>query len=289
VRFIEHRIGDRRIVRLIQKWLTAGVLEDGKPVETTEGTPQGASVSPLLANIFLHYVYDLWVQRWRQRQATGDMVIVRYADDTIVGFEHRADAERFLTDLQERLGRFGLRLHSEKTRLFEFGKGAIAARRARGLGKPETFDFLGFTHFCRTRSDGSGFILGRKPIRKRLGARLRAIKEALRRRLHDDPAAVGSWLGSVVRGWYAYFAVPGSFRWLVAFRLRVVRAWMWTLRRRSQRHRMSWDRLTRLAGRFLPRPRILHPWPRTRFAVKHPRQEPGARIGHAGICAGGGQ
>src|SRR3954464_5426179 len=224
-RFVEHRIGDRRIIRLLRKWLQAGVLEDGRVIETVAGTPQGASASPLLANIFLHYAYDLWADRWRRRHATGEVIIVRYADDQIVGFEHRRDAEQFLADLRERLARFGLRLHLEKTRLIEFGKGAIAGRRARGLGKPETFDLLGFTHFCGTRRDGSGFVLGRKPVRKRMRARLRAIREMLRRRMHDEVAATGRWLGRVVRGWFAYFAVPGSMRWPAAFRHWVVQTW----------------------------------------------------------------
>ena len=267
VRFVEHRIGDRRIIRLLRKWLQAGVLEDGRMIETVTGTPQRASASPLLANIFLHYAYDLWADRWRRRYASGEVIIVRYADDQIVGFEHRQDAERFLADLQERLARFGLRLHPEKTRLIEFGKGAIAARRARGLGKPETFDFLGFTHFCGTRRDGTGFVLGRKPVRKRMRARLRAIREMLRRRLHDDVAATGRWLGRVVRGWFAYFAVPGSMRWLTAFRHWVVQTWLAVLRRRSQKHRMTWGRIAGIANRFLPRARILHPWPEARFAV----------------------
>jgi RNA-directed DNA polymerase len=271
VRFVEHRIGDRRMIRLLQKWLQAGVLEDGRVIETVAGTPQGASASPLLANIFLHYVYDLWADRWRRRHATGDVIIVRYADDQIVGFEHRRDAERFLADLQERLARFGLRLHPEKTRLIEFGKGAIAARRARGLGKPETFDFLGFTHFCGTRRNGTGFVLGRKPVRKRMRTRLRSIGEALRRRMHDGVATTGRWLGRVVRGWFAYFAVPGSVRWLAAFRHWVVQTWLAVLRRRSQKHRMSWGRIAGIADRFLPRARILHPWPEARFAVTHPR------------------
>ena len=231
----------------------------------------GGVASPLLANIFLHYASDLWVARWRRRHATGDMIVVRYADDQIVGFEHRRDAERFLADLRERLARFGLRLHPEKTRLIEFGKGAIAARRARGLGKPETFDFLGFTHFCDTRRDGTGFVLGRKPVRERMRARLRAIREMLRRRMHDEVAATGRWLGRVVRGWFAYFAVPGSMRWLAAFRHWVVRAWLTALRRRSQKHRMTWGRIAGIADKFLPRARILHPWPEARFAVTHPR------------------
>src|ERR671927_52020 len=271
VRFVEHRIGDRRIIRLLRKWLQAGVLEDGRMVETVAGTPQGASASPLLANIFLHYASDLWVARWRRRLATGDMIVVRYADDQIVGFEHRRDAERFLADLRERLARFGLRLHPEKTRLIEFGKGAIAARRARGLGRPETFDFLGFTHFCGTRRDGSGFVLGRKPVRRRMRARLGTIGETLRRLMHDDVAALGRWLGRVVRGWFAYFAVPGSMRWVAAFRHWVVRAWLTALRRRSQKHHMTWGRIAGIADKFLPRARILHPWPEARFAVTHPR------------------
>jgi RNA-directed DNA polymerase len=270
-RFVEHRIGDRRIIRLLRKWLQAGVLEDGRVIETVAGTPQGASASPLLANIFLHDAYDLWADRWRRRHATGEVIIVRYADDQIVGFEHRRDAEQFLADLRERLARFGLRLHPEKTRLIEFGKGAIAARRARGLGKPETFDFLGFTHFCDTRRDGTGFVLGRKPVRKRMRARLRAIREMLRRRMHDEVAAIGRWLGRVVRGWFAYFAVPGSMRWLAAFRHWVVQTWLAVLRRRSQKHRMTWGRIAGITNQFLPKARILHPWPEARFAVTHPR------------------
>src|ERR671926_125655 len=208
-----NRIVDRRIIRLLRKWLQAGVLEDGRVIETVAGTPQGASASPLLANIFLHYASDLWVARWRRRHATGDMIVVRYADDQIVGFEHRRDAERFLADLRERLAPVRRPLHPEKKRLIEVGKGAITARRARGLGRPETFDFLGFTHFCGTRRDGTGFVLGRKPVRRRMRARLRTIGETLRRRMHDDVAAIGRWLGRVVRGWFAYFAVPGSMRW----------------------------------------------------------------------------
>src|ERR671913_527576 len=253
-----------------QRPLGIAALED-KIVETAAGTPQGASASPLLANIFLHYACDLWADRWRRRHATGEVIIVRYADDQIVGFEHRQDAERFLADLQERLAPLGLRLHPEKTRLIEFGKGAIAARRARGLGKPETFDFLGFTHFCGTRRNGTGFVLGRKPVRKRMRARLRAIREMLRRRLHDEVAATGHWLGRVVRGWFAYFAVPGSMRWLTAFRQWVVQTWLAVLRRRSQEHRMTRGRIAGIANRFLPRARILHPWPEARFAVTHPR------------------
>jgi len=202
IRFVEHRIGDRRIIRLIAKWLTAGVLEDGRMIETEEGTPQGAVISPLLANIYLHHVYDQWVHQWRQRCATGDVIVVRYADDSIVGFEHQHEAEQFLADLKERLARFGLNLHPEKTRLIEFGRYAIANRRARGLGKPETFDFLGFKHYCATRRDGSGFVLGRKPIAKRMRTKLREIKERLMATRHDGIDGQGKWLAQVLRaGW----------------------------------------------------------------------------------------
>jgi len=210
VRFIEHRIGDRRIIRLIAKWLTAGVLEDGLLIETEEGTPQGAVISPLLANIYLHHVYDQWVHQWRRQCATGDVIVVRYADDSIVGFEHRYEAEQFLADLKARLARFGLNLHPEKTRLIEFGRSATANRRTRGLGKPETFDFLGFKHYCATRRDGSGFVLGRKPMAKRMRTKLREIKEQLMATRHDGIDGQGKWLAQVLRGWMAYYAVPMS-------------------------------------------------------------------------------
>src|ERR1022692_22372 len=200
IRFVEHRIGDRRIIRLIQKWLKAGVLEDGRLIETTEGTPQGAVASPLLANVYLHYVYDLWVEQWRTRHARGDMIVVRYADDTIVGFQHRQDAERFQIDLKERLAKFALSLHPEKTRLLEFGRYAAGRRAERGQGKPETFDFLGFTHYCSTRKDGAGFQLGRKTQRKRMKAKLREIKETLRRHRHTPIDEQGRWLGAMMKG-----------------------------------------------------------------------------------------
>jgi RNA-directed DNA polymerase len=271
VRFVEHRIGDRRIVRLLRKWLQAGVLEDGRVVETVAGTPQGASASPLLANIFLHYATDLWVARWRRRHATGDMIVVRYADDTIVGFEHRHDAELFLRDLAGRLARFGLVLHPGKTRLIEFGRHAIARRRARGLGKPETFAFLGFTHYCATRRSGGGFVLGRTPVRERMRAKLREIEERLRATRHDGVEAQGRWLGQVLRGWLAYYAVPMSAPAITAFRHHAVERWHHALRRRGQRHRLPWRRMRVLAERYLPFPRILHPWPEQRFLVTHPR------------------
>src|SRR6202047_4470446 len=271
IRFIEHRIGDRRIVRLIRQWLTAGVLEEGRRIEALKGTPQGAVISPLLANVYLHYVYDLWVRQWRQRQSTGDMIVVRYADDTIVGFEHQHDAERFLEDLSARMADFGLGLNPEKTRLIEFGRRAIAIRRARGLGKPETFDFLGFTHYCATRRSGGGFVLGRTPMRKRMRAKLREIKEHLRATRHDGIETQGIWLGQVLRGWLAYYAVPMSAPAISAFRHHIIDRWLRAIRRRGQKHRLPWSRMKQIANRYLPSPRILQPWPEQRFLVTHPR------------------
>ena len=288
VRFIEHRIGDRRIVRLIQKWLKVGVLEEGRRVEAEEGTPQGAVISPLLANIYLHYVYDLWAHQWRQRHATGDVVFVRYADDTVVGFEHKHDAERFLTDLRTRLAEFALTLHPEKTCLIEFGRHAAANRNRRGEGKPETFDFLGFTHICGKTRNG-GFQLWRKTMRKRMQARIRAIKDELRKRMHTPLDEQGRWLASVMRGFFAYHAVPTNVPTISAFRYHVVVAWVRTLRRRSQRHRLPWERMQVHLARYIPKTRVLHPWPEARFRVRHSRWEPGALTAPAGICAGGGQ
>ena len=269
IRFVDHRIGDRRVVRLIRKWLAAGVLEEGQLIETERGTPQGAVISPLLANIYLHYVYDLWVHQWRQRCATGEMIVVRYADDTIVGFEHRHEAEQFLADLKARFARFGLTLHPDKTRLIEFGRQAIASRRTQGLGKPESFDFLGFTHFCATRRDGSGYVLGRKPVRKRMRAKLREIKGRLQAIRHDGIERQGRWLGQVLRGWLAYYAVPMSAAAITAFRHHMIERWYRVLQRRSQRTRrsLSWGRMKQIAERYLPYPRILHPWPEQRFLV----------------------
>ena len=237
VRFVEHRIGDQRIIRLIQKWLKAGVLEEGRLIETTEGTPQGSGASPLLANVYLHYVYDLWVQQWRKRHATGDIIVVRYADDTIVGFQHRHDAERFLIDLKERLAQFALTLHPDKTRLIEFGRYAAERRAERGNGKPETFDFLGFTHYCTTKKDAADFQLGRRTQRKRMKAKLREIKEMLRRYRHAPIDEQGKWLGTVIKGYFAYFAVPTNTYPLSAFRYHISLKWFQSLRRRSQRHR----------------------------------------------------
>ena len=271
VRFVECRIGDQRIIRLIQKWLKAGVLEEGRLIETMEGTPQGSVASPLLANVYLHYVYDLWVQQWRKRHATGDMIVVRYADDTIVGFQHRHDADRFLNDLKDRLAKFALSLHPEKTRLIEFGRYAAERRADRGKGKPETFDFLGFTHYCSTKKDSADFQLGRKTQRKRMKAKLREIKETLRQHRHKPIDEQGRWLATVIKGYFAYFAVPTNTYLLSAFRYHISMKWFQSLRRRSQRHRLTWKRMTQLIDRFLPSPSVLHPWPDQRFGVTYSR------------------
>ena len=286
MRFLEHRIGDRRVLRLIGKWLKAGVLEDGAWTEGTVGTPQGAVISPLLANVYLHYAYDLWVQKWRKETARGEMIVIRYADDTIVGFQFEADARRFLDDLQARLAGFALALHPDKTRLIEFGRFAQASRSRRGLGRPDTFDFLGFTHICARTPDGR-FMLRRQTMRKRLRAKLTEIKEELRRRLHRPIAEQGRWLRSVVAGYFAYHAVPTNARTLMAFRYHVTQTWLRSLRRRSQRHNMPWVRMNRIVDAWVPRARTTHPWPIQRFDVKHPRQEPSALGAHARICAGG--
>jgi RNA-directed DNA polymerase len=275
VRFLEHRIGDQRVIRLIRKWLKAGVIEDGAITPTEAGTPQGAVASPLLANIYLHYVFDLWANGWRQHHARGQVIIVRYADDTVVGFEHEAEAKRFLVDLRQRMEKFALSLHPDKTRLIEFGRFAAGNRARRGLGKPETFNFLGFTHISG-RSRKGGFQLRRKSRRDRMRAKLREIKETLRQRMHDSIPQQGRWLGQVVRGYFNYHAVPTNTKSLCAFRDHVTDLWRRALQRRSQRDRTTWQRITRLAADFLPAPRILHPWPDVRFAVTHPRWEPGA-------------
>jgi RNA-directed DNA polymerase len=286
VRFLEHRVGDPRVIRLIGKWLKAGVMEEELLVATEAGTPQGAVVSPLLANIYLHYVFDLWANRWREHKARGQVIIVRYADDIVVGFEHEAEAQRFLVDLRARVGNFALSLHPDKTRLIEFGRAAAQNRARRGLGKPETFNFLGFTHICG-RSRRGAFQLKRKSRRDRMRVKLREIKDVLRRRMHDPIPEQGRWLRQVVRGYFNYHAVPTNAQSLGTFRYHVVQLWRRTLQRRSQKDRTTWERISQLAADYLPTPRILHPWPTARFAVKHPRWEPGARIAHAGICAGG--
>jgi RNA-directed DNA polymerase len=275
LRFLEHRIKDKRILRLIQKWLKAGVLEDGEVKVSEAGTGQGSVISPLLANVYLHYTFDLWAERWRRREAKGDMVCVRYADDIVVGFQHETDAHRFWNAMRERLQEFSLTLHPEKTRLILFGRYAAQQRAERGLGKPETFNFLGFTFFCGKSKQGK-FLLCRKSRRDRVQAKLKEVKEELRKRRHQSIPEQGKWLRQVVSGFFAYHAVPTNSHTLVAFRHYVTDLWRCTLRRRSQKDRTTWERMAQLVDAFLPRPRILHPWPSDRFAVKHPRWEPSA-------------
>jgi RNA-directed DNA polymerase len=263
-RFLEHRIADKRVLRLIRKWLNAGVIENGEWSQTTEGSPQGASVSPLLANVYLHYVFDRWARQWRHRKARGDMITVRFADDFLVGFEHQGDAKQFLKDLRERFAKFALELHPDKTRLIEFGRFAAQRRAARGVGKPETFDFLGFTHICAKTKTGR-FRVRRITVSKRMRAKLREVKDQLKRRRHQPIPMQGEWLASVVRGHLAYYAVPGNSRAMHAFRTQVIRHWCAALRDRSQRHRLTWTRMNRLATRWLPPARIVHPYPEDRF------------------------
>src|SRR6266498_3934905 len=266
VTFVEHRIGDKRVIRLIRKWLTAGVLEDGTWTEVDQGTPQGGSLSPLLANAYLHYVFDLWVQQWRKKRAHGDVVVVRFADDFIVGFQHRTDAERFLVELKERFLKFGLELHPEKTRLLEFGRFAAENRQRRGEGKPETFNFLGFTHLCGKTRDGR-FTVVRQTMRQRLQAKLKAVATELRRRLHEPIPDVGAYLRAVVRGHYQYYGVPWNTYAIRAFRHAIGRLWRQALARRSQTARVTWTRMGRLIARWLPPARVCHPYPWVRFAV----------------------
>jgi group II intron reverse transcriptase/maturase len=265
IRFVEHRVADRRVVRLIQKWVRAGVLEDGTRIRSEVGTVQGGSVSPLLANVYLHYVFDLWVQRWRRTQTHGDVVVVRFADDFVVGFEHREEAERFLAELRDRFARFGLALHPEKTRLIEFGRGADRNRRDRGDGKPETFHFLGFTHSCGKTRKGRFTVL-RQTMRRRWQAKLQEVKAELRRRLHDPIPDQGAYLRSVVVGHTHYYGVPRNGPSLQAFRSELSRLWRMTLMRRSQTAFVPWTRMVRLATRWLPIPHICHPYPNQRLA-----------------------
>ena len=267
VRFLEHRIGDKRVIRLIAKWLNAGAMEDGEWQDDLRGTPQGSVISPILANVYLHYVLDLWFQKkWRGREVSGDSIIVRYADDLVAGFQHKRDAKRFLTAVKERFGNFGLELHPDKTRLVEFGRFASKRRRQRGQGRPETFDFLGFTHYCMETRRGR-FQLGRKPVAKRMSRTLKRIKEVLRRRMHCDVIDTAKWLRKVVEGWLNYFAVPTSFPYLRRFVERLKRLWLKTLRRRSQKDRFSLGRITTVAKTYWPKLEIRHPWPDQRFAV----------------------
>jgi group II intron reverse transcriptase/maturase len=270
LKFIQHRVADRRILRLIQKWLKAGVSEDGQWSETKLGTPQGAVISPLLANVYLHYVFDLWVEAWRKKIAKGDVIVVRYADDLVVGFQYRTEAERFLREFRERLAKFGLELHADKTRLIEFGRFAARNREQRGEGKPETFTFLGFTHFCGQRHSSGAFIVWRITAKKRMVAKLKALKAELQRRKHHRTAEVGAWLREAVLGYYQYHAVPGNMPQLRIFTRRVGRLWRNVLVRRSQRAQVRWARLSPLLNRWIPRPHVLHPYPMARFAARHP-------------------
>jgi RNA-directed DNA polymerase len=289
MKFLEHRIADRRVLRLIQKWLRAGVSEDGEWSKTTVGTPQGAVISPLLANVYLHYALDLWIEDWRHKRAQGDVAAVRFADDFVVGFEQKLDAERFHRELGERLKKFGLELHPEKTRLIEFGRFAEINRERRGEGKPETFGFLGFTHSCTRYSASPRGVLRRRTIRKRLVSKLHEVKKELRLWRHRPIPEQGAWLRSVVRGFFNYHAVPTNFDSLVRFRHQAARHWFYSLRRRSQkaRRRMNWQKFYPILNRWLPRPAILHPYPHVRFYRHHPRQEPYARNGPVRIRPGG--
>jgi group II intron reverse transcriptase/maturase len=265
VKFIEHRVADRRVVRLIQKWLRAGVLEEGRRTRSPVGTVQGGSISPLLANVYLHYVFDLWAQRWRRRQARGEVIVVRFADDFVVGFEHRQEAERFLAELRERFAQFGLELHPDKTRLIEFGRFADRNRRGRGDGKPGTFDFLGFTHSCGKTRRGKFTVL-RQTMRRRWQAKLREVKTELRRRLHDPIPEQGAYLRAVLLGHSRYYGVPRNGPSLGAFRNEMTRLWRASLMRRSQTGFVSWQRMARYISRWLPTPRICHPYPNQRLA-----------------------
>jgi RNA-directed DNA polymerase len=273
LKFLEHRIADKRVLRLIQKWLAAGVIEDGEWSKTEAGTAQGASVSPLLSNVFLHYVFDLWADQWRRRNARGDVILVRYADDYVVGFERREDAERFLAELRSRFAEFGLELHPDKTRLIEFGRFAAERRKARGLRKPETFEFLGFTHICAKPRHGR-FKVKRVTSKKKMRAKLQAVKAEMWRRMHHPIPEQGRWLARVLRGHYSYYAVPDNTEALRGFREQVIRHWRQALSRRSQKDRMTWERTRRLADRWLPQPRILHPWPNVRFDARTQGKSP---------------
>jgi group II intron reverse transcriptase/maturase len=268
VKFVEHRIGDKRIVRLIQKWLKAGVMEEGQWFETKEGTPQGAVISPVLANLYLHYVLDLWVDSWRKKKATGDVIIVRYADDAVLGFQQQQDAEQFLEQLRERLRKFGLELHPEKTRLIEFGRYATERRKKRGEGKPETFNFLGFTHICGTSQPKGYFTVHRKTIGKRMAAKLKDIQTKLKQRMHEAIGDTVKWLQSVVRGYFQYHAIPGNEAQLKAFRKDVLRLWLRQLRRRSQKSRWTMERFQERLAVLLPEVSILHSYPTARFDAK---------------------
>ena len=270
MKFVEHRIADRRMLRLIRKWLKAGVSEDGEWSRTDVGTPQGAVISPLLANVFLHYVFDLWVCQWRKKNAHGEIIVVRYADDFVMGFQHKDEAENFLKSLHDRFGKFGLAIHPDKTRLIEFGRFAAQRRQKHGLGKPESFNFLGFTHYCGCKRLSGGFIVKRVTMAKRMTAKLKIVKETLMRNRHDPVAKLGAWLSGVVRGYFNYHAIPGNVDRIVEFRTQVIRLWFKALKRRSQRTRLNWARFGKLVDIWIPTARILHPHPNVRFYAMHP-------------------
>lgn len=270
IMFIERRIADKRVIKLIRKWLGAGVLEDGKLEYTEEGVPQGASISPLIANIYLHYVYDQWIQEWRKTRAKGEVIVVRFADDTIVGFERQLDAELFLSEVRSRLQQFGLELHPDKTRLIEFGRFATERREKRGQGKPETFTFLGFTHICSENRHGR-FQLKRKTIGKKMRTKLDSIKQDLQKRINLTVKEVGTWLTKVLAGHYQYYGVPGNYQAMSSFREQVAVAWFRILNRRSQRRGITWEKMGTLTKQWLPTPHICHPYPDQRFARQHPR------------------
>jgi group II intron reverse transcriptase/maturase len=272
MKFVERRIADPRILRLIRKWLRAGVSEEGEWSRTEVGTPQGSVISPLLSNIYLHYVLDEWVSQWRKNQARGDVIIVRYADDAVMGFQYRHEAERFLAALRERFAEYGLELHNEKTRLIEFGRFAESNRAKRGEGKPETFNFLGFTHICSRTRKGDRFTIRRKTIAVRLRAKIKGVREAIMRKRHEPVPEQGAWLRSVVQGHFNYFAVPGNKKAIDAFRTEVIKAWLFALRRRSQKSmNLTWERIKRLVVKWIPTTKVQHPYPNERLCVNNPR------------------
>nr|WP_213157522.1 group II intron reverse transcriptase/maturase [Parachlamydia sp. AcF125] len=267
IKFIEHRIADKRVVRLIQKWLNAGILEEGKIIYNEQGTPQGSSASPLLANVFLHYVYDMWIQQWRKQKACGNVVVIRFADDTVVGFQYESDARQFHEELKERFLKFGLELHPEKTRLIEFGRFASENRKTRGEGKPDTFTFLGFTHICgRTRKDGK-FTIWRHTIKKKMQKKLKEVKDELKKRMHDPIQEVGQWLKAVITGHYRYYGVPGNYKAMQDFRHLIGQKWKHSLKRRSQKANITWEKLGKLIDQWLPQPKIWHKYPSERIGV----------------------
>jgi group II intron reverse transcriptase/maturase len=270
IRILEHRIGDKRVIRLIRKWIKTGYLEDGEVRPTENGTPQGAVISPLLANIYLHYAFDLWANQWQARHAQGDLVLIRYADDVVIGFEKQDDARRFQADLRNRLERFSLTLHPDKTRLIEFGRFAANNRSRRGQGKPETFNFLGFTHICGKSRKGK-FLLRRQTRKERMQAKLKELKGEIRKRMHHPIPQTGKWLKQVVNGFFAYHAVPTNSRALTAFRYHLLTTWHRALKRRSQKVASCWDRMARTVASWLPLPKIRHPWPQARYAANHSR------------------